>query len=164
MLPSLTLGQSVVVDEDAYQTSLPSVGDVVVFYGPLDITPAQISAESATVACDQTRRGPGSSSFIKRVVAGGGDVISIRKGFVTRNGLSEPRDHIKAGDELVDQDFPTPIVIPVGTWYVLGDNRAQSIDSRHWGPIPTDWIVGKVQLTDEACRQSTSQIGSRTSA
>lgn len=37
-------------------------------------------------------------------------------------------------------------VVPADTWYLLGDNRAQSIDSRYWGPIPTEWIIGKVKL------------------
>jgi signal peptidase I len=91
------------------------------------------------------RPGPGSGTYIKRVVAGAGDVISIARGFVVRNGITETSDHVKAGDERLDQDFPTPIVIPPDTWYLLGDNRAQSIDSRWWGPIPNAWI-GKLEL------------------
>lgn len=83
---------------------------------------------------------------MKRIVAGAGDVISIARGFVVRNGSIETSDHVKAGDERLDQDFPTPIVIPPNTWYLLGDNRAQSIDSRWWGPIPNAWIIGKLEL------------------
>jgi signal peptidase I len=90
--------------------------------------------------------GPGSDTFIKRIVAGGGDAISIARGFVIRNGIKEQVDYVKAGDERLDFDFLTTVVIPSGTWYLLGDNRAQSMDSRYWGPIPTDWIIGKVLL------------------
>lgn len=43
-------------------------------------------------------------------------------------------------------DFAKEIVVPAGTWYVLGDNRGPSRDSRHFGPIPTAWIAGKVLL------------------
>jgi type IV secretory pathway protease TraF len=46
-------------------------------------------------------------------------------------------------------------VIPPNTWYLLGDNRAQSIDRRWWGPIPDDWIIGQLELP---ARTSTTEI------
>lgn len=146
MRPTLALGQNVVVDKDAYRSSPPSIGDVVLFYGPLDTTPAEIHDPLTRAACAHPRPGPASDTYIKRIVAGENDVISIARGFVIRNGVAESPSHIIAGDELLDRDFLTPIVIPTGTWYLLGDNRAQSTDSRYWGPIPTDWIIAKVDL------------------
>ena len=41
-------------------------------------------------------------------------------------------------------NFPTPITIPAGEWFVIGDNRGESDDSRFWGPVPTSWIVGTI--------------------
>ncbi len=144
MKPTLALGQRVEVDEDAYRTAPPAIGDV--FYAPLDVKPAQGSDLGRGAACAVPRPGPGPESYIKRIVAGAGDVISITRGFVVRNGHTESSDHLKAGDERLDEDFPTPIVIPPDTWYLLGDNRAQSMDSRWWGPIPNGWIIGKLEL------------------
>jgi signal peptidase I len=147
MKPTLALGQRVEVDEDAYRTALPAIGDVVVFYAPLDVEPEQPGDGVTGAACAGPRPGPGPERYIKRIVAGEGDVISIARGFVVRNGITETSDHVTAGDERLDQDFPTPIVIPPGTWYLLGDNRAQSIDSRWWRPIPNAWIIGKVKVS-----------------
>jgi signal peptidase I len=146
MRPTLALGQRVEVDEDAYHPALPAIGDIVVFYAPLNVEPAQPSDPGTGAACAVPRPSPGPERCIKRIVAGAGDVISIARGFVVRNGSTEISDHVKAGDERLDQDFPTPIVIPPDTWYLLGDNRAQSIDSRWWGPIPNAWIIGKLEL------------------
>ena len=146
MKPTLALGQRVEVDEDAYRAAPPAIGDVVVFYAPLNVEPAQRSDVATGAACAVPRPGPGPERYIKRIVAGAGDVISIARGFVVRNGSTETSDHVMGGDEHRDEDFPTPIVIPPHTWYLLGDNRAQSIDSRWWGPIPNAWIIGKLEL------------------
>jgi signal peptidase I len=128
----------------------------VVFYAPLNVEPAQPGDGEAGAACAVSRPGSGPERYIKRIVAGAGDVISIVRGFVVRNGITETSDHVKAADECLDRDFPTPIVIPPNTWYLLGDNRAQSIDSRWWGPIPDAWIIGKLELSGLT---STTEIG-----
>jgi signal peptidase I len=47
-------------------------------------------------------------------------------------------------------NFPTPIKIPTGDWFMLGDNRSESDDSRFWGPVPASWIVGVVRLSTPA--------------
>jgi signal peptidase I len=65
---------------------------------------------------------------------------------VVRNGSPKPQITSKPATNGLDQDFPVPIVIPPNTWYLLGHNRAQSIDSRWWGPIPNAWIIGKLEL------------------
>jgi signal peptidase I len=150
MQPSLALGQHVEVDENAYRSVPPAIGDVVLFFGPLNVDPEQSRDAVAGAACAVPRPGPGSECYIKRVVAGAGDVVSIARGFVVRNGTMESSDQVKAGDDRLDTDFPTPIVIPPGTRYLLGDNRAQSMDSRWWGPIPDAWIIGKLDLSASA--------------
>lgn len=106
MKPTLALGQRVEVDEDAYQSAPPAIGDVVVFYAPLNVEPAQPGDAATGAACAVPRPGPGPERYIKRIVAGAGDVISIARGFVVRDGITETSDHVKAGDERLDQDFP----------------------------------------------------------
>jgi signal peptidase I len=63
-------------------------------------------------------------------------------GHVYRNGQLEKDNYSRPcapGDQC---DFPTQIKIPPGHWFMMGDNRGQSDDSRFWGPVPTGWIIG----------------------
>jgi signal peptidase I len=105
MRPTLALGQSVAVDEDTYRTSPPTVGDVVLFFGPLDTTLPALGDSGTRAACAQPRPGPGLGTYVKRIVAGESDVISIARGFAIRTEIPERPDHIKAGDERLDLDF-----------------------------------------------------------
>jgi signal peptidase I len=81
--------------------------------------------------------------FAKRIVAGPGDTIAIRRGHVILNGKlqAEPFARRCSGGGCT---FTRPIKIAAGYWFVLGDNRGVSDDSRFWGPVPTAWIVAKV--------------------
>ena len=82
-------------------------------------------------------------NFIKRIVAGPGDVISISEGHVTRNGIREKDSYTRTCQPRDPRcNFPKPIRIPAGHWFMMGDNRGESDDSRFWGPVPTRWIVG----------------------
>jgi signal peptidase I len=150
MEPTLTIGAHVLVRPI---TTAPTVGDIVVFHPPNDAQetsggaakcgPAPHVVTDGTVACDAPVPSEASVNFIKRVVAGPGDVISIVEGHVIRNGKRESDSYIKpcvTGDPKCN--FPTPITIPSGEWFMLGDNRGESDDSRFWGPVPTNWIVG----------------------
>lgn len=87
-------------------------------------------------------------SFIKRVVAGPGDEIYIRGGHVYRNAngsdefVREIDSYIHACGTRPECNFPVPIKIPPGHWFMMGDNRGESDDSRSYGPVPTAWIIG----------------------
>ncbi len=96
----------------------PSHGDVVVFRWPRDER----------------------QYFVKRVIGLPGDEIRIREGEVRRNGelLDEPYVERASGESIVER------VVPEGHYYALGDNRAESDDSRRWGSVPEENIVGKV--------------------
>jgi signal peptidase I len=83
-------------------------------------------------------------SFVKRVIAEENDVVRIVNGRVYRN-------EVLISDEYVPLEFRShedlgPLVIPEGYYFVMGDHRNNSSDSRHWGMVPKKYIIGKVQL------------------
>jgi signal peptidase I len=86
--------------------------------------------------------------FIKRVVGLPGERLSIRNGHPVINGreiANEPYTLPCVDDQ--GCNLPTPIVIPRGDVFVMGDNRGNSDDSRFWGPVPDSWIVGQAFFT-----------------
>lgn len=94
--------------------------------------------------CGQAGGQESSEKFIKRIVAGPGDTIKVVEGHVIRNGARENDSYIRPCPGVSECNFPAPIKVPAGHWYLLGDNRGESDDSRFWGPVPTAWIVGVV--------------------
>jgi signal peptidase I len=146
MEPTLTEGQRVLVDR---LFDSPHVGQIVVFHPPAGADSEQCGrSHSASAACDSPDATESSETFVKRIVAGPGDVITIKNGHVIRNGRPEPDAYIRPC--LLGQpncSFPTPIRIPHGMWFMMGDNRGISDDSRYWGPIRTGWIIGDAFIT-----------------
>ncbi|HHP51096.1 MAG TPA: signal peptidase I [Moorella mulderi] len=119
MEPTLRPGDRIIVNRLAYCFSPPQRGDVVVFHYPLDI-----------------RR-----DYIKRIVAVGGDVIEARDNVLYINGQPQPPlSFLPPG--VVYQDFG-PIRVPPGKYFVMGDNRNNSADSREWGTLDEKLIIGK---------------------
>jgi len=125
----------------------PELGEIVVFHPPVGAEqeqcgPAPHLQPVGGAACVEPVPDEATERFIKRIVAGPGNVISIVEGHVIRNGVREDEPYIKRCGAAPECNFTTPIRIPPGHWFVLGDNRGDSDDSRFWGPIPTSWIVG----------------------
>jgi signal peptidase I len=83
-----------------------------------------------------------SKSFVKRVVGVPGDEISASDGFVSING--KPLDEPYVVDSNRSHDSWGPITVRAGEYFVMGDNRRNSSDSRHWGSVKRDAIWGKV--------------------
>lgn len=146
MEPTLTEGQRVLVDRLFVS---PHVGQIIVFHPPVGADAQQCGRpHRASAACDWPERTASSETFIKRVVAAPGDVITIFNGHVIRNGRAEADSYIRpCAPAQPDCTFTTPIRIPPGKWFVMGDNRGVSDDSRFWGPIPTQWIIGDAFFT-----------------
>ncbi len=152
MRPTLIEGQRVLVNRIGMRINGPHVGEIVVFHPPKyareqKCGPTHYEVSYGGAPCDQTDPEESSENFIKRVVAGPGDVISVRGGHVYRNGKREADSYIAPCEGARECDFPTPIKIPAGHWFMMGDNRGESDDSRFWGPVPTAWIVGGAFLT-----------------
>jgi signal peptidase I len=150
MLPTLKVGSSISVDLHAYRTRRPQIGDIVVFHPPrgADALPpvCGVAREGGSFArpCGVPTRRRSSEKSVKRVVGLPGDRISIVNGHVIRNGVREHDPYIVACADSSSCNFRKPVVTPHGDYFMLGDNRAQSDDSRFWGPVRTSWILGKV--------------------
>jgi signal peptidase I len=147
MEPTLAIGQRVLVNRIAMHFGKPHVGEIAVFHPPEGAEEEQCGLGSRITpggsACSQPVPSEDKSiNFIKRVVAGPGDTIKVIEGHVIRNGKRESDSYIKPCPGVSECNFPTPIKIPPGHWFMMGDNRGESDDSRFWGPVPTEWIIG----------------------
>lgn len=127
--------------------AVPKVGDIVVFYARADAAmqpPVCGARHAAREVCPAAGGRKSTELLIRRIVAGPGDTIEIVEGHVIRNGERESGEHTepcRAGDAC---DFPAAVRLPVDDYFMLGDNRGGSDDSRFWGPVPRARIVGKV--------------------
>jgi signal peptidase I len=149
MEPTFHVGAQIVFNTEK---STPKVGQVVLFHPPQGASEKEYnpmcgpaphpSPRGGGAACSAPVATPANEKFVKRIVAGPGDVISIREGHVTLNGHREPDSYTKPCGKSAECDFPTPIKIPPDHWFAMNDNRGESNDSRSWGPIPTSWIIG----------------------
>jgi signal peptidase I len=158
MEPTLAIGQRVLVNRIATDFSEPHVGEIAVFHPPEGAeqeecgpTPHVIKLGEAACAAPVPKES--SVNFIKRIVAGPGDEIYIKEGHVYRKAVGksqfvrEQDSYIRACGESPECNFPKPIKIPAGHWFMMGDNRGESDDSRFWGPVPTGWIIGQAIAT-----------------
>jgi signal peptidase I len=122
MAPTLEDQDRLIVNKLAYRLGEPHVGDIVMLYYPLNPN----------------------KSFVKRVIAEEGDQIRITDGRVYRNDVLINDDYVPA--EYRSHDDWGPKVVDEGYYFVMGDHRNNSSDSRHWGFVPKKYIIGKVQL------------------
>lgn len=154
MVPTLLEGDRVLVNRIGNTFNEPKVGEVVVFNPPAFAQSRAGEGEGNDGQCGVTPPPnapcpkPGAQrddvNFIKRVVAGPGDTIAVRNGSVILNGKSQAAKETYtrpcAGGGLCN--LPEPITVPAGYWFMMGDNRGSSDDSRYWGPVPREWIIG----------------------
>lgn len=147
MEPTLNVGQRVLVNRIGMHFGGPHVGEIVVFHPPKDAEqqicgPAPHMVTPGGAACDSPEPQEASVNFIKRIVAGPGDTLYIKEGHAYVNGKREKDSYINPCEGGSECNFPTPIKIPAGHWFMMGDNRGESDDSRFWGPVPTSWVIG----------------------
>ena len=155
MEPTLEIGQRVLVNRVGMNFGDPSVGDIVVFHpaaGADGPGPPRCGAPDEGLgsrrACSSPTPERSDQTFIKRVVGVGGDEIQIRDGHVIRNGRAQPDSYVRpcAGGGQ-GCTFEGTITVPEDSFFMMGDNRGASDDSRFWGPVPKDWIIGTMIAT-----------------
>jgi signal peptidase I len=144
MEPTLQVGERIA----ASSSGALAIGDIVVFHPPTGARRSDpvcgVSGEGggSTQPCGAPVPQASSAIFVKRVVAGPGDLVAIVDGHVIRNGARESDPYIAPCRIGEPCNFPTPVRVPAGEYYLLGDNRGVSDDSRFWGPVPRAWIIG----------------------
>jgi signal peptidase I len=148
MAPTLRVGTIVLVDPTAYSRERPAIGQLVAFHPPAGADSGRCAnprqGGDTKQACDKSSSATSTETFLKRIVAGPGDRLAIVNGHVIRNGRREPDRYITPCGGTPDCNFPTPIVIPARHYFVLGDNRGESDDSRFWGPVRRSELIGPI--------------------
>ena len=120
MEPSIDSDEYVLINALAYRFSAPARGDIVAFH----------------------HERTGQSVYLKRVIGLPGDRIAIDRGVVTVNGTKLDESYVRFAD---DRSFPA-VVVPANAYYVLGDNRPKSDDSRAWGFVSADDLMGRAMV------------------
>ena len=153
MLPTLHINQRILVDRIGTHFTTPKIGNILVFHPPASESCADPkqgeneAGQQSSTACDAPQTKPSSQTYIKRVVGLPGDRLSIRNGHVFRNGVREKDSFTEPCLGAPECNFRATITIPRGDYYMMGDNRPNSLDSRFWGPVPKSWIIGKAFFT-----------------
>ena len=138
MEPTLQIGDRILVNKLSYHLHGVDRGDIVVFSRP------------PTENCG----GPTVNDLVKRVIGLPGNIVSVSGGYVYINGKRLDESWLPASEQGVtvagpagnSWDLVQPYRVPANDYFVMGDNRTDSCDSRYWGPISKSLIVGKVEL------------------
>jgi len=160
MRPTLVEGDRIVVEKLTKFPNLfnnkefvntPKRGDVMIFYPPsvqLKTTPWSVFSRLTGFFCKDT-------AYIKRVIGLPGEKFEIKQNV---NGSF----HVYINDKRLDEDyimsefdfrkctqnmFCGPFIIPEGRYFMMGDNRANSLDSRYWGTLPKERFIGRAVFT-----------------
>jgi signal peptidase I len=144
MEPTLDAGDRLLTTK----VSDPARGDIVTFHPPAGArnNTCGVLLRPAGAPCSLPTRERLSSTDVKRVVAAGGDRVKVLRGrvFIDGRRQSEPFARLDRGCRFCN--LPLEITIPNDHLFLVGDNRGGSADSRRWGPVPKDALVGEVQL------------------
>jgi signal peptidase I len=122
MEPTLEDRDRLIVNKLVYTLGDPRPGDIVMLYYPPN--PEKM--------------------FVKRIIAQPGDTVQMTNGQVSVNGVPVHDDYVPEGFR--SHDDLEPSIVKDGYYFVMGDHRNNSLDSRHWGPVPKKYIVGKVKI------------------
>ncbi len=142
MEDTLQIGDNLIIEKVSYRFSKPKRGDIIVFYPPnrsLDPTVwGKFTRMIGFFSKDE--------AYIKRIIGIPGDEIGVVPGkgvYINDRLLKEPYKKDVFEGVCTEVMYCGPLEIPEGSYFVLGDNRNDSTDSRYWGLLPGDRIVGK---------------------
>jgi signal peptidase I len=147
MLPTIGGADPLEIDFDAYDRARPRLEDIVALQGPQEAATLECAAPRSGSPCAAPAGRYGGEFLIKRIVAGPGDRIAIGKdGRAIRNGERLAELYVRPCRVRDLCALPRAAAVPPGHYFVLGDNRPNSTDSRYWGPVPLSAIEGRVML------------------
>lgn len=159
MEPTLDIGQRVLVNRFIYHFHDPQIGDIVVFHPPAGAKNEEGAECGLTIKgqqpnqvgmpCPKPTAEESGETFIKRIVAGPGDTLSVKEGHPVVNGVEKKDEPYinPCGNDAEVCELPKTITIPPDHYFMMGDNRGESDDSRFWGPVPKEWIIGEAFAT-----------------
>jgi signal peptidase I len=148
MVPTLEVGQRVLVDRVTFRFGKPERNDVVVFKPPLGADENACGVRhSSESACPRPTARRSDTNFIKRIVGMEGDRLKVMEGRVYINGRRQDEPFIRPSVDCGICNLPREITIPRGMYFMMGDNRGESADSREWGPVPEKWMIGQAFVT-----------------
>ncbi len=151
MLPTLKVGERVIVNRVGSKFGDPERRDIIVFHPPTGADdkdgPKCGVPHSRKSPCPKSTPNKSDVNFIKRIIGMPGDRISIRNGIAVINGKPLKEPYINPCGGFPACNLPKAIKIPPGHYFMMGDNRGYSDDSRFWGPIKKDWIIGGAFIT-----------------
>jgi signal peptidase I len=163
MYPTLEIGQRVLVDRIGTWFSSPDLGDIVVFHPPkggarrdangnniqsfCGAPPIVRQAGPGAAMCDKPTSGFSDEYYVKRVVGVPGDRLKLVNGVLYRNGKRVVEKYAVPCNDPSFCNFPKQITVPKGHYFMMGDNRPHSDDSRYWGPVAESAIIGEVFAT-----------------
>jgi signal peptidase I len=143
MIHTLEINDRVLVNKLSYAFGEPEPGDVIVFdppFGAEEEDEPLLQAVVRNIAESLGLRTPAVEDLIKRVIAVGGQELEVVSNQVLIDGIAIDEPYL---DESAFMPDFGPVDVPIGTVFVMGDNRPRSQDSRRFGPIDTDSIVGR---------------------
>ncbi|MEX0993464.1 MAG: signal peptidase I [Solirubrobacterales bacterium] len=149
MEPTLDVGQRVLVSRVNYKFGgTPDRNDIIVFHPPVGAEDRTCGvphpeAQPCPAPVDREEKGV---TFIKRVIGVPGDVVTIRDSHAVINGKVQKEPFIRPCAPGTCT-YPKPIKVPPDHFFMMGDNRGESDDSRFWGPVPRKWIIGQAFFT-----------------
>jgi signal peptidase I len=150
MEPTLAIGQRVLVDRVSKHFESFHRGDIVVFKPPQgadEATQCGDPNKPPDEPCPTPTPQKSNTNFIKRIIGLPGDRLKVIRGRAYINGRELREPYIRPDPSCPICNEPREITIPPGHFFMMGDNRGQSDDSRDWGPVPKGWIIGKAFFT-----------------
>ncbi len=126
MIPTLEIDDKVVATKFSYSLHEPERGDVVVFKYPV-----------------YEEQGLETVVYVKRLIGLPGETLEIKNNTVYINGTPLEEDYVNSNTNMPDYG---PITIPEGEYFMMGDNRNDSSDSRIWGTVKAEYLIAKAQF------------------